>query len=353
MTKKHSRLESIGSYLPEREESLADLLSRMSYVPPFDYGRVTGIQSRHVHDQSGDKPEDSLDMALAAARDCLSRSSYGAEDLDVLISASITRFAGGYRQQYEPCLGATLGRELGAKRAALFDVSNACAGMFSGVYMLDRMIRSGMVKRGMVVSGECITPIADTATKEINEPRDNQFASLSVGDAAAAVIMDESVTEQDRIDDIDLVTCSEYARCCIGKPSDLTGTPALYTDNSKMHGTERLKMWPRFQKGVLNKRGTDFQAQGYDYVIFHQIGAAVSAKFRAVGEEVFETQMPESLQSIEHLGNSASTAHFVVLHEHLKNGKIQAGNKLLLVPAASGITTGSLSLTLSSLAQAS
>jgi 3-oxoacyl-[acyl-carrier-protein] synthase-3 len=52
---------------------------------------------------------------------------------------------------------------------------------------------------------------------------------------------------------------------------------------------------------------------------------------------------------VDQYGNTSSTAHFVVMHEHLKNGRITKGSKLLLVPAASGVVTGCLSATVSSL----
>lgn len=59
--------------------------------------------------------------------------------------------------------------------------------------------------------------------------------------------------------------------------------------------------------------------------------------------------MPEPLAVVDRYGNTSSTSHFVVMYEHLKNGRITKGSKLLLVPAASGVVTGCLSATISSL----
>ncbi|WP_078911747.1 hypothetical protein [Streptomyces sp. NRRL WC-3742] len=82
-----------------------------------------------------------------------------------------------------------LAQELGLERAARFDVSNACAGMLTGVIVLDRLIRSGRARRGMVVSGEQLSTITATPVAEISDALDPQFASLTVGDAGAAVIL--------------------------------------------------------------------------------------------------------------------------------------------------------------------
>ncbi|MGV9299084.1 hypothetical protein [Amycolatopsis sp. NPDC003676] len=182
-----STIEAVGAYLPAREVTTAELMSKLAIDAPLDLEKVSGVAARRVRgvDAEG-RPEDSFSIALAAAREALANSRYAAAELDVIISCSITRTRG---EDFclEPSFALMLRSELGAHRAIHFDVSNACAGMMTGVLLLDRMIRSGAVRRGLVVSGECITPISDTAVREIAQKYDPQFASLTVGDAGAAV----------------------------------------------------------------------------------------------------------------------------------------------------------------------
>jgi len=321
----------------------------MSFKPFFDLEEITGIKERRVHDQREESFEDSFVLATRAAEDALKRSRYKAEDLDVIISGSIVRYKGGYRHYWEPSFALFLKRHLGARAAQYFDVSNACAGMMSGIFLLDRMIKAGVVKNGLVVSGECITPIADTAVREICEPFDSQFGSLTVGDAGVAVILDDQGSDADRIERLELMTSSDYSRLCIGMPSDKTVGPALYTNNAEMHKEDRLHLWPTFMQDLLNKDGTTFAAEGYDYIIHHQVSSKFIQKVQKHSGKVFEAPMPKSLAAVEHYGNTASTSHFVVLYEHLKQKAIEKGAKVLLVPAASGIVTGCLSATISSL----
>jgi 3-oxoacyl-[acyl-carrier-protein] synthase-3 len=59
--------------------------------------------------------------------------------------------------------------------------------------------------------------------------------------------------------------------------------------------------------------------------------------------------MPQPLNVVEKYGNTSSTSHFVVLHDHLKDKAVPRGSKILMVPAASGIVTGYVSATISSL----
>lgn len=345
----HTRFEAIGAYLPSTTVTTAELLARMDYKPLFDLQAITGIKERRVHDKREDSFEDSFALALAAAKDCLSRSRYRAEDLDVVISASITRYKNGYRYYFEPSFSLLLKRALGARKAIHFDVSNACAGMMTGVQLLDRLIKAGIVKNGLVVSGECITPISETAIKEISEPMDEQFGSLTVGDSGAAVILDASKSDEDKIHYVELMTCAEYSKLCIGMPSDKNVGCALYTNNQEMHKEERVQLWPRFQMSFLDKLGTDFASEKYDYVVHHQVGTRAIRNFSKFGGAIFETEMPESLAVVEEYGNTATTSHFVVLYQHLKEKRLKKGAKLLLVPAASGVVTGCLSTTISSL----
>lgn len=337
--------ESIGAYVPERRVSTQSIIDSMDFKPPFDLEAITGIRERRVCSSV----EDSFTLALQAAQDCLSRSSYKAAELEVIISTSICRFKGKEKNYWEPSFALFLAKELGATRAIHFDVSNACAGMMSGVLFLDRLIKAGIVKNGLVVSGEYISPIAETAIKEIAHPFDAQFASLTVGDAAAAVIMHQSSSEQDRIHYIELLTCAEYSHLCIGKPSEVNGGPALYTNNKEMHKEERVQLWPRFQKDFLAKRGCDFASEQYDYLIHHQVGAKAMKNFSKFGTAIFETQVDESLSLVEDFANTASTSHFLVLYRHLKEQRLKKGAKFLMVPAASGVVTGCLSVTISSL----
>ena len=174
-----------------------------------------------------------------------------------------------------------------------------------------------------------------------------QIASLTVGDAGAAVILDQSENERDRIHELELMTCAEYSHLCIGKPSERSGGPALYTNNREMHKEGRVRLWPTLQNDFLKQRGSSFESEHFDYVIHHQVGSRAICNISKYAEPIFEAPMPESLSIVEEFANTASTSHFLVLHEHLN--RIKKGAKILFVPAASGLVTGFLSATISSL----
>ncbi|MFE3541799.1 3-oxoacyl-ACP synthase III family protein [Nocardia sp. NPDC059177] len=338
----NSTIEAVGAYLPAREVTTAELMRRLAVDAPLDLEKVSGVSARRVRAES----EDSFSIALAAARSALANSRYDAAELDVIISCSITRTRGD-DFCLEPSFALMLRNTLGATRAIHFDVSNACAGMLTGVLLLDRMIRSGAVRRGMVVSGECITPISDTAVREISQKYDPQFASLTVGDAGAAVVLDS--TGEPGLDYVELNTSAAFAKLCLGMPSDRSPGVALYTDNRAMHNESRYLLWTTRQREFLAARGTTFAAEGYDYLIHHQFSGPAVELIDKIAEREFDAVMPPKLAVLDRYGNTASTSHFVVLHDALRQGLIAPGSKVLLVPAASGVVAGFLSVTIGDL----
>ncbi len=93
----------------------------------------------------------------------------------MVICASITRYVGGPSYRFEPPLSLSIKEAIGAHAATSFDLSNACAGMMTGVFLLNDFIRRGAIRRGMVVSGEYISGLGANAAQR--HPRHLQPAA--------------------------------------------------------------------------------------------------------------------------------------------------------------------------------
>jgi 3-oxoacyl-[acyl-carrier-protein] synthase-3 len=223
-----------------------------------------------------------------------------------------------------------------------FDISNACAGMFTGVYVLDNLIKAGVVKRGLVVSGECITPITDTAIKEICEPIDDQFASLTVGDAGACVIMDESPSDEEGyIWDIDLRTFSQFAEMCLGMPSIKNAGVAMYAKAMEI----QAEVIARVPKGIRSALDSGLKPSDYDFVLPHQTSTrAMQSALHKIQRLCEIETMPECLYTVHKYGNTASTSHFVAMDDHIKSKVIKKGTTGVLIVLGSGITMGRVSV---------
>jgi 3-oxoacyl-[acyl-carrier-protein] synthase-3 len=180
-----ARVGSVGRRLPETGLPTDELMASTRHRTGVDLERLTGVQERRV--SLGD--EDSLTLAAGAALDCLARSHNRAEALDVVVGCSITKYRDGLVQWLEPPTSLAVSHAIGASNAMTFDLSNACAGMLTGVFVVNNWIRQGAIRRGLVVSGEYISQLAHNAARHVRTILSRELASLTLGDAGAAVLI--------------------------------------------------------------------------------------------------------------------------------------------------------------------
>jgi 3-oxoacyl-[acyl-carrier-protein] synthase-3 len=342
-----ARLHSLGAALPRREYSTAEVIDRMSSGGHFDVERITGIQTRRLVERPS---EDTLSLGERAARDCLAKSNYQASDIDVIISAGTT-VHDGFHMVMEPAAAHEIARRIGADNATCFDVANACGGTMTGIYLLNNMIRAGLVRTGMVVTSEIISPVTEGALAEATEMRDPQFPALTLADAAIAVIVDQSVDESDRIHYIEMITCAEFSPLCIAQPSTDTENMIMLTDNATMQAAPRRETWAKLHRDTLSRRGSTFEDEQFDFIVFHQLGVAFTEKLAESGSKIHEAAMPPRLATVHKYANTGASTHFLALHDYIARGEIPKGSKICVVPTASGMIFGVMAATIDSLVE--
>ena len=106
-----ARFESLGTSLPERRVTTAELMATTRHRTRIDLERLTGIREHRVCGPG----ESSLSLAIDAARDCLRHSHHTGADLDMVINASITRYVDGTTHRFEPPLSASIKQAIGAR----------------------------------------------------------------------------------------------------------------------------------------------------------------------------------------------------------------------------------------------
>jgi 3-oxoacyl-[acyl-carrier-protein] synthase-3 len=328
-----SRFESLGLKLPEQRLSTRALLEGTSHRTHIDLERLTGIRERRVCSET----EDSFTLAVAAAEDCLRHSSHRPEEIEILICASISRYRGGLRHRFEPPLSLDISRTIGTRSARAFDLSNACAGMLTGVFVLNDFIRRGAIRCGMVVSGECISNLATNATRSIRSIMSLELASLTLGDAGAAVIVERAPDGRAGITFAGFTTLAEHSRLCIGTPATVGPGGAMRTKARTIHRVATEDAPPLVQE-ALDETGIGLQE--VDYVIPHQTSARAIQK----GARELAARLGASprhvVDNIAERGNTASTTHFVALYEYLEARRLEQGDRILLLALASGLEVG-------------
>ena len=327
------RIESVGVKLPSQRLTTRDLMSQTRHRTGIQLERLTGIHERRVVGPG----ETSFTLAAGAARDCLAHSRHQATDIEMLISTSITRSRSDWSQSFEPPLSLHIKQAIGAVKATSFDLSNACAGMLTGVFLLQDLVTRGEIRCGMVVSGEYISHLSQNAAKQVRSVFSKQLASLTVGDAGAAVIVERAPRGADGIDVIGFTTLAEHSRLCLAFPSKLGPGGQMYTKSRTIHKVALQDMAPLVAE-ANGEAGIDLSE--IDLLIPHQTSARAIRKGTAEFARRLGAKPKHVVVNLEEYGNTSSTTLFVALHKYLTEQRLRKGDRVMLLAIASGIEVG-------------
>src|SRR6478672_7036572 len=284
----------------------------------------SGIVERHIA-QNG---ETTCSMAATAARGAMEKAGVHAGQLDaiVLSTASPDRLL--------PATAVDLQAELGATRAAAFDIGAACAGWLYGMTVAEGMIATGVAETILVVGSEKMSSIIDWQ---------DRATCVLFGDGAGAVILQRSRTGKGIL--------STFMRSD-GKLADLLYRPAggatipmsaqVLEDRShlvKMAGREVFKHAVRSMSEAADRAldGARLTGNDIDLLIPHQANVRIieaTAKHSGIS-------MDKVYVNVDRFGNTSSASIPIALDEAIECGRIKEGSTVLMVAFGAGFTWGS------------
>ncbi len=145
----------------------------------------TGIKERRWL-QPGEKPSD---LFTAAGKMALERAGLAASEVDLIVVCTVSG-----DHQGTPASACIVQENLGAKKAAAFDLQAACAGFLYGLQVGVQFIQSGTYQNVLVIGGECLSRISDIYDRN---------SVIIFGDGAgAALLQPHSVCQQGLIEAI-------------------------------------------------------------------------------------------------------------------------------------------------------
>lgn len=303
-------------------------------IPGIDkFGLLTGIHERRICSEG----EDSFTLASNAAMDCLSHSKYRAEELDMIINCSITRYKNGLSHLYEPAFSILIKEAIRAKKAITFDISNACAGMLTGVYIADNYFRRGAIKTCMIVSGEYISNMYSHALKNIRTPLSSEISSLTVGDCGAAVILERVAADKEGLTLSGFTTLSSFSDLCTGRQNKKSQGGFMKTKAIKIHKASVNNSMTLVKK-ALDDSNLSFDM--IDYLIPHQTSRSSILAGVVKLSDYLGNSPGNIVINLKNTGNTASTTHFLALYQYLTENRFQAGDRIMLLCFASGLVIG-------------
>jgi amino acid adenylation domain-containing protein len=331
-------IESLGVYLPTQAVSTEEVLAQCANDVRMPLERLTGIKNRRVAAED----EFSIDLARNAARDALSRSNYSPEEVDLVIACNISRCDGpAHTFSFEPSTASRLREQCGLENAVCFDVNNACAGMFTGITVADAFLQTGQVQCALVVSGEYITHLTETAQHEIDGQMDPRLACLTLGDAGAAVVLERGPNNRVGFHDLDMATLSRYATLCVAKASDGPHGGATMVADSVAQTAIAVERSVPYVAALMQRQG--WRPETCDHLLMHQTSeASINDAILAVNREFGQTaaHRGNTIYNLAERGNTATTTHFVALADHIRSNGINSGDNVVFSITGSGQTVG-------------
>ncbi|MFB9329662.1 beta-ketoacyl-ACP synthase III [Paenibacillus aurantiacus] len=311
-----------GKYVPERILTNHDLEQMVETNDEWIVTR-TGIRERRIA-----APEQATsDLAFHAAEAALRASGVAAEDLDLILVATITP------DMFFPSTACLVQEKLGAKKAAAFDLSAACSGFIYGLATASNMIATGMYKHVLVIGAECLSRITDYTDRN---------TCILFGDGAGAVVLGR-VPEGRGFKSFELGADGGGGELLNvrGGGSRLPSTKESV--DSKAHylfmaGNEVFKFAVRIMGGAaeeaLRKAGMD--KSEIDLLVPHQ------ANIRIIQSALNRLELSEekSMINLDKYGNMSAASIPVALAEAVEQGRVQEGDKLVLVGFGGGLTWG-------------
>lgn len=331
-------IESLGVYLPENRKTSQEIVEGCAKKIKLPLERLTGIKERRVAGEN----EFSLNLSINAVAKCLENSQYGPQDIDLVICCTICKADGPDRLlSIEPSTAIKLIKHFNFKNATGIDISNACAGMFTGIKIAHHFLQSDDYETVLVVSGEYISHVSETAQKEIENVLDPRLACLTLGDAGAAVVLKKTECRDVGFHAIDLVTLGHYHPYCIAQPNPREhGGITMLTQSIKLANAGIREAEIHLGKII---RKIKWPLGRIDKIIMHQTSTkSIKSGMEAINR-LFKKKVCDednTVINIPQRGNTASTTHLVALDDCFKNEKIKSGDSVLFCITASGLTVG-------------
>jgi len=317
----NAKITGIGHYIPEKVYDNAYMESIVDTTDEWILRR-TGVERRHI---SADD-EYTTDMATQAAKMAVENAGLTAEDIDMIILGTVTP------DYFTPSCACVVQNNIGAVNAAAFDYNAACSGFITGLSIAKNFIENGMYKHILVICADVLSKATDYA---------DRATCVLFGDAAGAAVV--SASEENGIIETVMgadgtgykaITSLAYRR----DEEEVEKRISHRKDTLWMAGQSVMKFAVKAMADasemVLKKAGLTYD--DIAMVVPHQ------ANYRIVDSAIKRMGISEDkvYLILKDYGNTSASCIPVALSKAMEEGKINKGDKVILVGFGGGLTYG-------------
>lgn len=317
-----------GSYVPERRLTNADLEKMVDTSDEWIITR-TGIRERRI----AAPDEHTSDMATKAAERALESAGLTAEDLDLIIVASITP------DTFTPSTACYVQSNLGAKNAAAFDISAACSGFLFALKTAVQYIGCGQAKTALIIAAEKLSTVVNW---------EDRSTCVLFGDGAGSAVLrvggqpgDGAVLASDIGSDGTLHDLLQIPGGGSARPitpdnvHERLATLAMRGNETFRHAVAHMK-----DSALSLIERTGIKPEDIKLVIPHQANLriinAVAQRLTIPADRVFV--------NLQKYGNTSAAACAIAFDEARREGRFGKGDIVLLVTFGAGLTWSSAAI---------
>ena len=287
----------------------------------------TGIVQRHVS-RNG---ETTCSLASDAARKAMEKAGVQPGELDAIILSTATP------DRLLPSTAVDVQAELGASRAAAFDLSAACSGWLYGMTVAEGLMMSGAAQTVLVVGAEKMSAIVDWQDRN---------TCVLFGDGAGAVVLKRAPHGGSRGILSTFMRSDGTLAELLWRPgggATVPFTEAVLADRSHfvhMAGREVFKHAVRSMAEAADRALQNAKLTGaaIDLMIPHQANVRIieaTAKHAGI-------PMDKVYVNVDRFGNTSSASIAIALDEAVERGRVGPGATVLLVAFGAGFTWASM-----------
>ncbi|HEM3588929.1 TPA: ketoacyl-ACP synthase III [Streptococcus suis] len=322
----HAKISQVAHYLPKKIVTNDDLAQRMETSDEWIRSR-TGIGQRHI--VTG---ETTSDLASQVARKLLEKSQLDASEIDFIIVATITPDAS------MPSAAAMVQAAIGAKKAFAYDLVAACSGFVFALSTAEKLLASGVYKRGLVIGAETLSRSVDWSDRS---------TAVLFGDGAGGVLL-EACEQPSFLAEILRTDGSRGASLTAGIDQKETpfSTQSRQQPFIQMEGRAIFEFATRDVTATMAEllEQADMTVDCVDYFLLHQANIRILDKMaRKLG--VVREKFPANMDKY---GNTSAASLPILLSECVESGmlRLDGSQTVLMAGFGGGLTWGTLLLQL-------
>ncbi|MFO1066674.1 MAG: 3-oxoacyl-ACP synthase III [Pirellulales bacterium] len=333
-------IESVGFQLPpeiltseDLEAQLAPAYERLR-LPVGRLELMSGIAERRFW-----HPRTAISgPSIVSANAAIEASGIDRKHIGCLIHASVCR------DYLEPATACRVHAGLDLPTSCwVYDVSNACLGLLSGVVQIATMIESGFIRAGIVVGTESARNLVESTIASLNadmtltrQSIKPSFASLTIGSGSCAILVshrDLSRTGNQLVTAVARAESEHHGLCqSDGDQAGASMQPLMQTDSEQLLHAG-VQVGARTFEQLLTESGLD--RADFDGTVCHQVGAA----HRRLMLDTLKMPTDRDYSTFHWLGNTGSVALPTALAAGILAGRVQSGQRTALLGIGSGINS--------------